>query len=112
MKNNFNKLLLEHKIIDEREIYFVIVKKRDVFPSFKILVMGLNRDNLVIYQINTSYKLKSYIESINIKDIKMIDINNKRKDSVLNLYIFDKKKSYFILENVKNAHLLKKILKK
>jgi hypothetical protein len=42
----------------------------------------------------------------------MIDINKKRVDTILNLYILDKKYSYFILENPKNAYLLKKILKK
>ncbi len=111
-KNNFEKDLLDNKIVDHRNLYVILVKKRSFIPSFSIMVMGLNKDELVFYKITTSYRLIKYVKSISLKNIEMLDINNKRSETILNIYLNKEKESYYVLEHNKDIYDIKKILKK
>ena len=111
-QNNFEKILLDNKIVDNRNLYVILVKKRALIPSFSIMVMGLYKDKLVFYKISTSYKLIKYISTIEIKNIDLIDIYNKHKETIMNIYLNKDKKSYYILENNKDIYSIKKTIKK
>ena len=112
MKTNFKKVLLDSKVTDYRELYAIVAKRRTLIPSFSILVMGLNKDRLIFYKVSTSYKLIKFIESIEIKDINLLDIKTKGKETILNIHINKNIKSYFVYENVKDLYLIKKGMKK
>ena len=112
MKNRFKQDLLELKIVDYRELYAIVAKRGTFIPSFSILVMGLNKDKLVFYKVSTSYKLIKFIESIELKDIDSMDIKVRGKDSILTIEVNKVKKSYFVYENIKELHLIKKSIKK
>ena len=112
MKNNFKKDLLDSKVIDYRELYSIVAKRRTLIPSFSIMVMGLNKDKLVFYKVSTSYKLIKYIDSIDLKDIDLLDIKVRGKETILNIHINKTIKSYFVYENIKELHLIKKSMKK
>ena len=112
MKNNFKKELLDLKIVDHKELYCIVAKRRALIPSFSIMVMGLNKDKLVFYKVSTSYKLIKYIESIDLKDIELLDIKVRGKETILNIHINKTIKSYFVYENIKELHLIKKSIKK
>lgn len=112
MKNNFKKVLLDSKVTDYRELYAIVAKRRTLIPSFSIMVMGLHKDKLVFYKVSTSYKLIKFIESIELKDINEFDIKTRGRETILNIYINKSIKSYFVYENIKELHLIKKSMKK
>ena len=112
MKNNFKKDLLDSKVVDYRELYCIVAKRRAIIPSFSIMVLGLNKDKFVFYKVSTSYKLIKEVETIDIKDIDSIEIKSKGHDSILNILIGKEVRSYFVIENIKDLYSLKKNIKK
>ena len=112
MKNNFKKELLDLKIVDHKELYCIVAKRRALIPSFSIMVMGLNKDKLVFYKISTSYKLIKYIESIELKDIDSMEIKSKSNESILDIEVNKNIKSYFVIEKTKDLYLIKKSIRK
>lgn len=110
--NKFEELLLDNHIVDSRNLYVILVKKKLFFPSFKIMVMGLYKEHFVFHTISTSYKLKEHIIDIDVKTIQTIDVHKKSSELVLSLYLNKQRKDYLVLENQKNAYSIKKILKK
>lgn len=111
-QNNFEKLLLDNKIIDYRNLYILVNKKNSFLPSLSILVMGLYKEKLVFFKVSTSYHLIKFIEEININEIDDINILNKRLDTIVSLTINKKIKSYYVVEHGKNLYSIKKLLKK
>lgn len=112
MKNNFKKYLLDSKVVDYRELYCIVAKRRALIPSFSIMVLGLNKDQFVFHKVSTSYKLIKEIETIDIKDIDSLEIKPKGHDSILNIVINKEVKSYFVIENIKDLYSIKKNIKK
>ena len=112
MKNNFKKDLLDSKVVDYRELYCIVAKRRALIPSFSIMVLGLNKDKFVFYKVSTSYKLIKEIETIDINDIDAIEIKSKGHDSILNIVINKEVRSYFVIENIKDLYSIKKNIKK
>jgi hypothetical protein len=112
LKNNFKKDLLDSKVVDYRELYCIVAKRRALIPSFSIMVLGLNKDKFVFYKVSTSYKLIKEIEKIDINDIDAIEIKSKGHDSILNMIINKEVRSYFVIENIKDLYSIKKNIKK
>ena len=112
MKNNFKKDLLDSKVVDYRELYCIVAKRRALIPSFSIMVLGLNKDKFVFYKVSTSYKLIKEIETIDINDIDAIEIKSKGHDTILNIVINKEVRSYFVIENIKDLYSIKKNIKK
>lgn len=111
-ENNFEKILLTHQIVDYRNLYSIVAKKRALIPSFSIMVMGLNKDKLIFYKISTAYRLIKYKYEIKVDDIESMNIKNRRRDTVMELLVNKELKKYFVLEHNKDIYTIKKILKK
>ena len=111
-KTNFEDLLLHNKIIDHRNLYVLVAKRRPIFPSLSILVMGLYKEKLVFFKISTSYRLIKFIEDIELKDINEFEIKTKTSNSILKIKVNKTMKNYDIVEHDKDVYSIKKILKK
>ena len=110
-KTNFDELLLHNKIVDHRNLYVILSRKRLIIPSFSILVMGLYKEKLVFFKISTSYRLVKFVDEIPLKDIKEFIIKSK-KIPLLRIVTNNYLKQYDLIEHVKDIYSIEKLIKK
>ena len=109
-QNKFEELLLHNKVVDHRNLYVILSRKRFIVPSFTIMVMGLYKEKLVFFKISTSYRLIKFIEDIEIKTIQEFNIKTKKVNPLLNIIINKKVYKYDLIENIKDIYSIKKII--